>query len=47
MPLAVTVTVNRRLVPPAVTDAELPQPLDSVMFDGPIELPRFASTKIP
>lgn len=47
VPLAVTVAVNRWLVPPAVTDAELPHPLDSVMFDGPIELPRFASRKIP
>jgi len=47
VPLAVTVAVKRWLVPLAVTDAELPHPLDNVMFDGPIELPRFASKKIP
>jgi hypothetical protein len=47
VPLAVTVVVNRWLVPLAVTVAELPHPLDSVMFDAPIELPRFASRKIP
>jgi len=47
VPLAVTVAVNRWLVPLAVTDAELPQPLDSVTFDALIELPRFASRKIP
>ena len=47
VPLAVTVAVNRWLVPLAVTVAELPHPLDSVMFDAPIELPRFASRKIP
>src|ERR1700691_2310181 len=34
-------------VPLAVTVAELPQPLDSVTFDALIELPRFASRKIP
>jgi hypothetical protein len=47
VPLAVTVAVNRWLVPLAVTVAELPHPLESVMFDAPIELPRFASRKIP
>ena len=47
VPLAVTVAVNRWLVPLAVTDAELPHPLDSVTFDALIELPRFASRKIP
>ena len=47
VPLAVTLAVNRWLVPLAVTDAALPHPLESVMFDGPIELPRFASRKIP
>src|SRR3984957_18717204 len=47
VPLAVTVAVKRWLVPLAVTDAELPHPLESVMFEGPIELPRFASKKIP
>jgi len=35
------------VVPLAVTDAAPPHALDSVMFDGPIELPRFASKKIP
>jgi hypothetical protein len=47
VPLAVTVAVNRWLVPLAVTVAELPHPLESVMFEAPIELPRFASKKIP
>ena len=47
VPLAVTVAVNRWLVPLAVTVAELPHPLDSVMFEAPIELPRFASRKTP
>ena len=47
VPLAVTVAVKRWLVPLAATVAELPQPLDSVMFDPLIELPRFATRKVP
>jgi hypothetical protein len=35
VPLAVTVAVKRWLVPLAVTDAELPHPLESVMFEDP------------
>ena len=47
VPLAVTVAVNRWLVPLAVTVAALPHPLESVIFDPLIELPRFATRKVP
>lgn len=46
LPLALRLRWRRWLVPVAVTDAALPHPVESVIFEDSMELPRFANKNI-